>query len=177
MYARSATIGIIAGIAIALPGLVPGFTLQSTGAVDLRAAGHEAQYGVVPAAVHGKPILVVALGGSSDRGAIQLSHLGSQLPEPGRYPIRSSWDEAGSDTDSFHASFMAGSAEHPRGWFHGESGWVTITKSREGRISGAFEVRARGFMGNDSANEDRWVTVRGSFDADDSMVATIASAQ
>jgi hypothetical protein len=178
MHARATTLGILATIAyaLALPS-APSFTLQSTGAVGLRAAGHEAWYGVVPYAVRGGPILMVSLGAAKAAGSLQLARLGDRLPAPGRYPIQSSWDELGSDT-AFHASFMPGTAEHPVGWFHGESGWVTITQAREGRIAGAFEVRARGFAAGDPGDEDHWVTVRGSFDAEgDSAVATIASVQ
>jgi hypothetical protein len=176
MYSRATTLGILAALAFALPvPSAPTFTLQSTGAVRLHAAGHESRYGVVPQAVRGRPILMVSLGATKAAGALQLARLGDRLPAPGRYPIRSSWDEVGSDT-TFHAAFMPGTVEHPLGWFHGQSGWVTITEAREGRIAGAFEVRARGFAAADPANEDRWVTVRGSFDAEgDSTVATIAS--
>jgi hypothetical protein len=176
MYIRATTLGILAAIAagLSVPS-APTFTLQSTGAVHLRAAGNEAQYGVVPQAIRGGPILMVSLGARAS-GALQLIRLGHRLPAPGRYPIRSSWDEVGSDTASFHASFMPGTAKHPLGWFHGESGWVTITKAQEGRIAGAFEVRARGFTRDDTADENLWVTVRGSFDAGgDSTVGTIAS--
>jgi hypothetical protein len=179
MYARSATVGILAVIAFTLPELAaPGFTLQSTGAVRLHASGHDARYGVVPAAVQGRPILVLSLGATRAPGAVQLTRSGDRMPAPGRYPIRSSWEEIATDTNSFHASFMAGTVERPLGWFHGESGSVTITKAQEGRISGTFEVWADGFMAGDSADSDRWVEVRGSFDAEgDSTVSTIASAR
>lgn len=132
---------------------------------------------MVPQAVRGRPILLVSLGGAKAVGALQLARMGDRLPAPGRYPIRSSWDETGSDTASFHAAFMAGTAEHPLGWFHGESGWVTITESRDGRISGSFDVRARGFAAADLDDEDRWVTVRGSFDAEGDGTTKIASVQ
>ena len=103
---------------------------------------------------------------------------GDQPPAPGRYPIRSSWDELGTDTTSFHASFMPGTVERPLGWYHGESGWVTITSVRPDRISGTFEVRARGFTAADHVEEGQWVTVRGGFDAGgDSTVTTVAAAQ
>lgn len=179
MYARSTTLGILAAIAFGLrvPS-APTFTLQSTGAVRLRAAGHEARYGVVPLAVHGRPILALSLGAATAAGAVHLALPGDRLPAPGRYPIRSSWDEIGSDPNAFRASFMPGTAEHPLGWFQGESGWVTITKAGEGRVSGSFEVRARGFLSADPADEDQWVRVRGSFDAEgDNTVARIASVQ
>jgi hypothetical protein len=177
MYSRATTLGIVAAIAIALPvPSAPSFTLQSTGAVALRAAGDEARYGVVPYAIRGGPVLLVSLGATRAVGALQLTVAGDRPPAPGRYPIRSSWDEVGGDTVSFHASFMPGTAEHPLGWFYGESGWVTITQPREGRIAGEFEVRARGFTAADQEDEDQWVTVHGSFDAEgDSTVTRIAS--
>jgi hypothetical protein len=177
MYARVTALGILAAIAYALPlPSGPTFTLHSTGAVRLHAAGPDARYGVVPHAVRGGPILMVSLGAASAAGALQLALPGDRPPAPGRYPIGSSWDEIGSDTVAFHASFMPGTAEHPLGWFQGESGWVTITEVQAGRMSGAFEVRARGFMGADLGDEDRWVTVLGSFDAEgDSTVARAAS--
>jgi hypothetical protein len=178
MYTRATTLGILAAIAFGLSvPSAPTFTLQSTGAVRLDAAGHEARYGVVPQAVRGRPILVVSLGAAESAGALHLSILGDRPPAPGRYRIVSSWDEAGSDT-AFHAYFMPGTAERPLGWFHGDWGWVTIAEAREGRIAGKFEVRARGFGRDDPADEDRWVTVRGSFDAEgDSTVTRIASAR
>jgi hypothetical protein len=179
MYSRTATLGVLAAIAYTLP--VPGtpsFTLHSTGAVTLQAAGHQARFGVIPQAVRGRPILLVSLGAAGAAGALQLSVAGDRVPAPGRYPIRSSWDESGNDTNSFHAAFMPGTADHPRGWYHGESGWVTITKSEDGRIAGRFEISARGFATVDPADEDRWVTVRGGFDAQgDSTVTTIAAAR
>jgi hypothetical protein len=133
---------------------------------------------VVPLAVGGRPILALSLGADTGAGALNLALPGDRLPAPGRYPIRASWDAIGTEPDAFHASFMAGAAEHPLGWFHGESGWVTITQAGDGRISGTFEVRARGFLGAAPADENRWVTVRGRFDAaGDTTVAAIASAR
>ena len=53
MYARSAALGILGAIALALPRpSAPAFTLESTGAFRLRAAGPESRYGVVPQAGH-----------------------------------------------------------------------------------------------------------------------------
>jgi hypothetical protein len=175
MYARFATLGILAAIA-ATQTLTPAptFTLQSTGAVRLHARGSDARYGVVPFALRGGPILMVSLGASRAAGAVQLSRPGAHLPAPGRYPIRSSWDEMGTDTVSFRASFMAGTAEQPLGWFHGESGWVTVTEADDGRIGGEFEVRARGFTSADIEEEGQWVTVQGSFvAAGDSTAARV----
>ena len=177
MYARPTTLGILAAVAVALPGRSPAFTLRSSGAVQVRVAGSEARYGVVPLAVRGRPILAISLGADSGAGAVHLALPGDRLPTPGRYPIRSSWEAIGSDA-AFHASFMAGTAGQPVGWFHGESGTVTITSARDGRLSGTFEVHARGFLGADPGDESRWVTVRGRFDAaGDRTSTTVASAR
>jgi hypothetical protein len=52
---------------------------------------------------------------------------------------------------------------------------VTIASSRDGRITGWFELRARGFSAADPLDEERWVTVQGTFDAaGDSTVAIAA---
>jgi hypothetical protein len=179
MYARTSALGILAALAagLSVPS-APTFTLRSTGAVRLHATGEEARYGVVPDAVRGRPIVLVTLGATGSAGALQLIRLGDRIPAPGRYAIRSSWDGTESDTASFHASFMPGPAEQPLGWFHGESGWVTIAGAPEGRVAGAFEIRARGFPADDTDDEDRWVTVRGSFEAEgDGTVATIAAVE
>jgi hypothetical protein len=168
MYARSVTLGLLFGVAFAPPiPSVGSYALQSTGVVQLRATGYEAQYGLV--STDGLPILSVSLGAADAPGAVHLSIAADRLPSPGRYPIGS---------NSFHASFMAGTAEHPLGWFHGESGWVTISAAGAGHIVGSFEVQARGFTTQNQADENQVVTVRGSFDAEgDSSIATIASAR
>jgi hypothetical protein len=179
MDARSsATLGILAAIALALPvPPAPTFALHSTGAVQLQTGGSDARYGLVPSAIQGRPILMVSLGATSTPGALQLTRLGDRLPAPGRYPIRSSWDQLERDTTAFHASFMPGTAESPLGWFHGESGWVTIAEVHGDRIAGEFEVRARGFTSANSDDEDQLVTVHGSFVASgDSTATAIASA-
>ena len=177
MYFRTATLGILAAAAVALAWRsAPTYTLQSTGAVTLHANGAEARFGVVPQAVRGRPILIVSLGATASAGALQFTVAGDRPPASGRYPIRSSWDELGTDSTSFHASFMPGSVERPLGWYHGESGWVAITESGPNRMSGTFEVRARGFTAADPLDEEQWVTVRGSFDAaGDSTVASITA--
>jgi hypothetical protein len=177
MYARSTTLGILAAIALGLRTLPePAFTLDSTGAVRLHAEGVEARYELVPLAVRGRPIVALSLGGQTGTGAIYLALPGNRLPAPGRYPIRSSWDAIGSDA-AFHASFMAGTAERPLGWFQGEAGTVTITETADGRIAGSFELRARGFLGADPADENQWVTVRGRFAAEGNGTEALVSAQ
>lgn len=180
MSVRIATIGILAVTAVAaLPQpSAPTFALQSTGAITLSATGQEARFGVVHQAVRGRPILILSLGATTADGALQLTVAGDHPPAPGRYPIRSSWDELGTDSISFHASFMPGTVDRPLGWYHGESGWVTITDARSDRMSGTFEVRARGYAAADPTDEEQWVTVRGGFDAEgDSTVTTITAAR
>jgi hypothetical protein len=177
MYFRTATLGTLAAAAVALAWRsAPTYTLQSTGSVTLHANGPEARFGVVPQTVRGRPILIVSLGAAASAGALQLTVAGDRPPAPGRYPIRSSWDELATDSTSFHASFMPGSVERPLGWYHGESGWVTITETDPNRMSGRFEVRARGFTAADPLDEEQWVTVQGSFDAaGDSTGASITA--
>ena len=178
MYARS-TIGILAAVALALSGQPASrFTLDSIGAIRLSVAGPEARYGVVPAGINLRPVLTISLGATSAQGALQLAMPGDRMPAAGRYAIRSDWTDLETEEQAFHASFVAGSPEHSLGWFHGESGSVTITQADGGRMSGTFEVRARGFLSADPADEDRWVTVLGTFDAQgDTTAATIATRQ
>lgn len=170
MYARSIALGILAALDFASPYHAPAsFTLESTGAVRLNAAGYDARYGVLPSKVSGRPLLIISVGVTSSQGAVHLVLPIDRLPAPGRYPI---------GAGSFQASFMAGTAEHPLGWFHGESGSVTIAQADEEHISGTFTIKARGFLGSDVADEDKWVTVQGTFDAEgDSTTATVASVQ
>jgi hypothetical protein len=55
---------------------------------------------------------------------------------------------------------------------------VTITRAADGQLSGSVEIRARGFLMADTPDEERWVTVTGSFEAEgDSTAMTIAAAQ
>ena len=170
MYARSIALGILAVLDFAPPTPpAPAFTLESTGALRLSTAGYEARYGVVPSPVKGRPILLVSIGDPVGQSVVHLVLPTDRLPPPGRYPI---------GNGAFQASFMAGPAAHPLGYFRGQSGWVTITEADQGHIAGTFTVRARGFLAANTGNEDEWVTVQGSFDADgDNTAATIASAR
>lgn len=170
MYARSIAIGILAALDFAPPAPpAPAFTLESTGAVSLSTVGHDARYGVVPSPVKGRPILLVSIGDPVAQSVVHLVLPTDRLPAPGRYPIGSG---------SFQAAFMAGPAEHPLGFFRGQSGSVTITQADQGHISGTFTIRARGFLATNSANENEWVTVQGRFDAGGDNTATaIALAQ
>jgi hypothetical protein len=165
MYAQL-SIATLTAIALAFPvNHGPRFTLGATGAITMNVAGDEARYGVVPAEVAGHPRVTISLGATRAAGALLLSVRGDRVPETGRYPI-----------GTFEAYFAAGSPERPLGWFHGESGWVTIAEAEAERVSGEFEIRARGFTTDDPDNENQWVTLRGKFEAHgDSTVATVAS--
>ena len=176
MYARSTALGILSAIAMNLPAhLAPRYTLDTTGAVRLGAVGHDSRYGVI--SDDGSSVLTVSLGATGPGSALQLRLAGASLPAAGRYPIRSTWDDRATGT-AFRAFFAAGSPEHPLGWFHGESGTVTITRAADGLLSGSFEIRARGFLSADTNEVERWVTVTGSFEAEgDSTSTTIAAAQ
>jgi hypothetical protein len=161
MYVRSITLGVLIAVAFNPP-MAANYALQSTGAVQLRATGDEARYGIVSQG-DGSSVLTISLGATSSDGAVQLILPDHRVPAPGHYSISS---------DSFQASFMAGTVEHPLGWFQGETGWVTITRASEGHLSGTFEMQARGFLAADIADENQQVTVRGSFDATRDKTAT-----
>lgn len=176
MYARSMTLGLLAAAALSLPSdSVTEFTLQSHGAVSLSVAGTEARYGLVPETAEGEPLLTISLGATSGEGALWLMTVGDEVPGTGRYPIYQ--HGFAGNRRWFHACFSAGTPERPKGVFHSESGWVTITAVEAGRISGEFELRARGFLAADTTDEDQWVTVHGTFSAEgDSTVAAIRAA-
>lgn len=174
MPARPATLGVLAVMVLSLPpGRAPFFTLGAKGALNLAVASDEARYGTTPVAVEGSRMLTISLGATRAAGALTLSTAGDQLPRRGWYAVRP-WEQRGRGEPQFEALFVAGSPDHPLGAFRGESGWVTITSAEPGRISGVFELEARGFVAADLDEEDQWVTVRGSFEAlGDSTIASI----
>ncbi len=175
MFARIAAYSILAALSLRTAGQAPRFTLGTTGAINLSVAGAEARYWVESNEVYGRPVITVSLGATGARGALTLSIAGSRLPAAGRYAIIQSVSGEGADR-GFSASFAAGSPEHPLGWFHGESGHVTITESDAGHVVGEFEIRARGFTSAAMENENQWVTVRGTFRAEgDVTVARVSN--
>ena len=173
MFSRSSTLGLIVTMALSMPAdRAPVFSLQSSGAVDVRVTGTEAQYSLTRESVNEKPTLSISLGATGTEGWLGLYTDGRELPRSGRYPIY--FDSANSGGRWFHACFVAGTPEQPLGVFHGQSGWVTITDTESGLISGQFEIRAQGFLAADTKDENQWVTVRGTFTAEgDSTVASI----
>ena len=173
MLARSSAIGLFAAMALSLSSdSAPYFTLRSDGAVHLSVTGDEARYAIMPQPYHGRPIISISLGATQGDAALLLFTYADEPLRPGRYPVANELPQAAFAGRRFHPCFIAGTVERPQGFFHGESGWVTITAVEAKRIAGEYEIQARGFIAADTANEDRWVTLRGSFGAQaDSAVA------
>jgi hypothetical protein len=175
MFARAPMLGLLAASALSFHAdNSPSFRLAATGAVNLAVTSQEATYGLVPKVENQPRIIAISLGASRGGASLTLYTQGAELPQPGRYPVRSSWSEERNGGRMFHACFIAGTPEHPVGGFHGESGWVTITRVDGRRMSGKFELTARGVLAANMDNENQWVSVRGGFVAEgDSTVATI----
>jgi hypothetical protein len=176
MFARFSNLGLAAVLAAApspspssLPSHGPGsaYTLETTGALRQSVSGTEAHYSVSPDMVEGKRELAIALGPKEGDGAIWLFTGADEPLQPGLYPVVYHWSEHRTGAArEFHACYLPGSARHPLGMFHSESGWLTITESEPGRIVGTFELRARGFLATNEKDENQWVTVRGTFTAE-----------
>lgn len=167
MRARSSTVGLLTTLAFSLPAdSAPRFTLESTGALRMAVTSEEARFSLVPEPVHGRPVIGISLGATQGDGALLLYTYADEALRPGRYPVGPALPEDPSAGRRFHPCFVAGTVERPLGFFHGEIGWVTITAVEGGRISGEYEMRARGFLASDMEDEDQWVTIRGTFDAE-----------
>lgn len=177
MYARTSTLGLLAAVVLSLPlAPAPEFSFSSIGAVHLNVTGIEARYGLAREMVAGRPQLTISLGANTGNGALMLFTAGDALPRKGRYPVYFEWHPSGAVGEGrwFHACLIAGTVERPEGFFHGQTGWVRVTGVEPGRISGEFEIRARGFLASDEADENQWVTVRGTFTAEgDSTVVAL----
>jgi hypothetical protein len=164
MLARVYTLAVLTGVTLTFP--IPRgahFSLGSTGAIRLKAVGREARYGIIGKEVNGFPMLSLSLGATNPDGSLLLTLSGDREPRAGQYPVLGT--DRLDDGQGFHASFVAGSVERPRGYFRAESGWVRISEVDEGRMAGEFEIRARGFTREQPENDNQWVTVRGRFDA------------
>jgi hypothetical protein len=178
MLARSSALGLFATVALSLAAdpAAPHFTLESSGALRLKVSNADARFEILPEPFHGRPILGISLGASQGDVALLLYTYADEALQPGRYPTASSLPEDRAAGRWFHPCVIAGTVERPMGFFHGESGWVTITAVETGRISGEYEIRARGFLAADTTDEDQWVTIRGTFDATgDSTITTVAA--
>lgn len=173
MLPQFTTLGLLAALAIALPTTpTPTFSYRTSGAVALSASGHAAQFGRLPVTGVEGPLLAIDLSDSAGGAYLGLYTKGDRLPPAGRYQIRFSLEDSATGERGFHACFVAGTAEHPVGVFHAQSGWVTISDVEGGLVSGEFEIRARGFLAANVMDENQWVTLRGTFVArgDSTMV-------
>ena len=165
MRARTSAASLLAALALSLPPRpeAPSYAMESTGAIRLVLSGDEASYGLLPEPLNGRPVINISLGPTQGEGALWLFAYADEVLRPGRFQAANGLPEQPFAGRSFHPCFVAGTVASPRGFFHGESGWVTITSVEDGRISGEFEIRARGFLAEDMSDEDRWVTLRGRF--------------
>ena len=174
MFARSSAVGLLATVALSLPAdpAAPYFTLQSSGALQLAVTSEDARFEIMPEHLNRRPVLGISLGATEGDAALLLYTYGDEELRTGRYPVGSSLPEHPFAGRRFHPCFIAGSPDRPLGFFHGETGWVTITRSEEGRISGEYEIQARGFLAADTSGEDQWVTIRGKFGAQGDTAVT-----
>jgi hypothetical protein len=141
----------------------PSFTAEVSGSIRTVLTGY-AVFGPVRGAASDMASFSMTLGAYSDNGAVVFSRVGTERPKTGTYQIRA-FMTGGEDADEFHALVSLGSPTNPLGAFRAVSGTVTITKSGSDQIVGRYELKAVGFMAADMDNEEREITVRGSFAA------------
>jgi len=161
MYARSTALAAVTAVALIVPAnRAPRFTLGASGAVTISTAGTEVHYGRLPDLDGQGARITVSLGATNPGGSLVLTMNAEDLPMPGKYAVTDDWKPTG---PAFHAALVAGSAAHPLGWFEGVAGTVTVTDTADGELSGEFEIQGRGWLSDNPDDENRWVTVRGSF--------------
>jgi hypothetical protein len=177
MLARSSALSLFTAVSLSLAAdpAAPHFTLESSGAFRLTVSNTDARYEILPEPFNGRTVLGISLGARLGDVALLLYTYADEL-QPGRYHVASSLPEHRAAGRWFHPCVIAGTVERPAGFFHGESGWVTITAVEAGRISGEYEILARGFLAADTTDENQWVTIRGTFGAvGDSTITSVAS--
>jgi hypothetical protein len=174
MRSRSSLFGLIATVAVSLPSHpAPSYTLEAEGALRLASSGQEARYGLMRDPSNGRAILEISLGATQGEAALSLFTYADSELRPGRYPVAMSLPEGPSAGRRFHPCFVAGTVQRPVGFFHGETGWVAITGVGGGRITGEYEIRARGYLASNMDDENQWVTLRGTFVAAGDSTATV----
>jgi hypothetical protein len=141
----------------------PSFTALVSGSVQTVLSGN-AVFGPVRNTTRAPGSFSLTLGAYSDNGAVVLSRVAAGQPKPGTYRVTAFTGGPEKD-DEFHALVSLGSAANPLGAFRGMSGTVTITQSAPDRIVGRYELHAVGFMAADMDDDEREITVRGSFAA------------
>ncbi len=144
----------------ALLGTVVAATYEArlTGATTAALRG-QAEFGTVAGDAHRRSF-VITLGAYSEDGAIIFSGWDGAQPQPGTHPIT---DQPGSG--SIQALIVTGSPTRPTGAFRVLHGTVTITNSSRDCVTGRFEMYARGYEASELSQENRELTVRGSFSA------------
>ena len=173
MFQHFSTLTLSAALMALVPAPSPTdaqFVLTTNGALRMTATG-SAEYGALPASRDVPAAFSITLGAQSSSGALVLMQRVGTTPLAGRYAV-SEW--TGHESADFSAVFVAGSPAEPIGVFRGESGTVTITATRPGRVEGKFEIVARGFLAASPSKENLKVTLNGTFIADGrSTVATV----
>ena len=101
---------------------------------------------------------VITLGAYSDDGALVFSRWDGGQPEPGVYPITPEPTK-----DGLTALVVTGPPTRPRGAFRAEHGTLTITHASRDRLTGRFELEARGSGTTDPHREDPKLSASGSF--------------
>jgi hypothetical protein len=162
MFQHVSILGMGAAIMLALPAPTATdaqFALTTSGALRITATG-EAEYGALPATSEVPAAFSISLGAQGESGALVLMQRVGTVPLAGRYGVSEWSGHGGAD---FSAIFVAGSPAEPIGVFRGESGTVTITATRPGRIEGRFRIEARGFLASAPDDENVKVTLSGTF--------------
>jgi len=162
MFQPASILGMGAAMLLAWPKPVSTdaqFVLSTSGGLRMTATG-PAEYGALPATPEVPAAFSISLGAQSESGALVLMQRVGAVPLAGRYAV-SEWSRH--DGADFSAIFVAGSPAEPIGVFRGESGTVTITSTRPGRIEGKFRIEARGFLTTSPDREDVQVTITGTF--------------
>jgi len=160
MLHQHSILGLGAAMLLALPSPTGDaqFVLSTSGALRMTASGH-AEYGALPPTADLPAAFSITLGAQGEGALVLMQRVGA-VPLAGRYAV-SEW--SGNDSPDFSAVFVAGSPAEPIGVFRGESGVVTITATRPGRIEGKFRIEARGFLASAPEKEDVKVTLHGTF--------------
>jgi hypothetical protein len=132
------------------------FEAHVTGTRTLTLRG-EAQFG--PVAGSGGPF-VVTLGARSPTGAVVFTDRTGARPGPGVYRLGEAPAEA------IQALVVTGSPEWPTGAYRARRGRLTITRSTPEFVAGHFEIDAVGYEAGNPLDEERPLSVRGTFTAE-----------
>ena len=142
---------------IAAATMVPSrFEARTSGARVVMLSG-AAEFGNVPTRWD-RGSFVLTLGASSESGAVVFTSRHGARPAPGVYQV-------GGDSDEITALVVIGSPSHPTGAYRAQAGTLTVRQSSDRYMTGEFSLETRGYEVADPGNEDRPLTVQGSFSA------------